>query len=284
MERFPIGIFDSGYGGLTILKALEQAFPQYDFVYLGDNARAPYGPRSFETIYKFTSEGVAFLLKEKRCRLIILACNTASAHALRQMQQTVFLPWAEEGYRVLGVIRPTIESLSPFSRTKHIGLLATSGTVASETYLREGEEYAPNLTIVQQACPMLVPLIESGECGSEGTRFFVKTYLEELLSKDVEIDTILLACTHYPLIKDLIAEFAPSRITILPQGDIIVDSLRSYLLRHPEMEQLLSKGGQHLFFTTEESHAFEESARRFVGRDISATTVNIAGMTLDKDF
>lgn len=283
MNRFPIGIFDSGYGGLTILKALEKAFPQYDFVYLGDNARAPYGPRSFETIYKFTSEGVAFLLKEKKCRLIILACNTASARALRQIQQTSFKPWAEEGYRVLGVIRPTIESLAPFSRTKHIGLLATSGTVASETYLREGEEYASDLTIIQQACPMLVPLIESGECHSEGMRFFVKTYLEELLSKDVEIDTILLACTHYPLIKEMISEIAPPHITILPQGEIIVNSLKSYLERHPEMEQLLSNGGQHLFFTTEESHAFEQAARQFVGRAISATTVNIAGITLDRD-
>lgn len=280
IQQRPIGVFDSGYGGLTVYKALEKAFPMYDFVYLGDNARSPYGTRSFETIYRFTEEGVAYLMQQAHCPLVILACNTASARALRQIQQTVFIPWAAKGSRVLGVIRPTIEALSPLSQSKHVGIMATPGTVASQTYLLESAHHCPELSIVQEACPLLVPLIENGELDNAGVRYFVHKYVSALLKKDEQIDSILLACTHYPLLQKLIEEEAGSGIQVVSQGEIVANSLQQYLQRHPEMEQRLSRSGQHRFLSTEQGDSFERLLPLFLGRTVETETVEILGNKL----
>lgn len=279
-----IGIFDSGYGGLTILKKIREQLPGYDYLYLGDNARAPYGTRSFECIYRYTLEAVRYMI-DQGCTLIILACNTASAKALRTIQQHD-LPGmnaersAVNGGRkvnVLGVIRPTVEVVPSLTQTKHIGVLATPGTVASESYIIELEKQDAGLTVTQQACPVWVPLIEAGEHTSEGAQFFISKYVQQLISRDPLIDTVLLGCTHYPLIQPMIdrelAKHCNHPCQTIAQGNIVALSLKDYLLRHPEMETNLQKGGECHYLTTDDALRFGDAATLFLGERVRAEHV-----------
>jgi glutamate racemase len=264
----PIGIFDSGYGGLTVLKEIVKELPQYDYLYLGDNARAPYGTRSFETVYQYTLECVNHLFA-KGCHLVILACNTASAKALRNIQQKD-LPNIDSGRRVLGVIRPTTEVVGNYSKTKHIGVLGTTGTVTSDSYPIEIHKFFPEVKVFQEACPMWVPLIENNEFNNEGSNYFVEQHIKNLLHKSDKIDTVILGCTHYPLLLNKIKQYLPQDITILSQGEIVAKGLNDYLQRHPEMDAKCSKGGTLKFFTTEMPHNFDEQASRFFGKAIKS--------------
>lgn len=270
-----IGVFDSGYGGLTILKEIVKTLPRYHYIYLGDNARTPYGARSFEVVYQYTREAVTRLF-DMGCRMVILACNTASAKALRTIQQ-VDLPVLAPEKRVLGVIRPSVEALAGHSRNGHIGILATRGTVASESYPMEIEKlYGPDrFRITQLACPMWVPLVENGELTGEGAEFFVRKYLDRLFELDSDIDTIVLGCTHYPLLRPLIARFVPSHVQIIGQGHIVADSLADYLLRHPEMEGKLERGGGVSYYTTDKAELFERVAAIFMGHEIACSSIQI---------
>lgn len=268
-----IGIFDSGYGGLTILNHIRQHLPQYDYLYLGDNARAPYGTRSFDVIYEYTLQAVNYL-HQQGCNLIILACNTASAKALRTIQQHDINP---DELRVLGVIRPTVEVIPQRTHTKHIGVLATPGTVASESYVIELLKQDPTLIVTQQACPMWVPLIESGEHLGNGADYFVEKYLTELLTRDPLIDTIILGCTHYPLLQPKIEAFLLENsyhISVVSQGSIVADSFADYLHRHPEFSQD-SKGGTCKYLTTESANKFSESASLFLSEAIEAQHIEL---------
>lgn len=268
-----IGIFDSGYGGLTILNKIRQLLPEYDYLYLGDNARAPYGTRSFDVIYEYTLQAVNYLHKQG-CNLIILACNTASAKALRTIQQRDINP---DEVRVLGVIRPTVEVVPARTRTKHIGVLATPGTVASESYVIELLKQDPTLVVTQQACPIWVPLIEAGEHLSEGADYFVEKYLTELLTRDPLIDTIILGCTHYPLLQPKIEAFLSENsyhISVVSQGSIVADSFADYLNRHPEFSQD-SNGGTCKYLTTESANKFSESASLFLSEAIEAQHIEL---------
>ena len=269
----PIGVFDSGYGGLTILKSIVSKLPQYDYVYMGDNARTPYGTRSFDTVYQYTLECVTHLF-DMGCRLVILACNTASAKALRNIQQ-LDLPHLAPDRRVLGVIRPTTEIIGTFSQSRHIGILATRGTVTSESYLVEIEKFFPDVAVYQEACPMWVPLVENGEHTSPGADYFVRQHIDRLLSQSPAIDTVLLACTHYPLLLPKIKAFMPEPITVLSQGDIVADSLTDYLNRHPDMEAQCSKGGQLTFFTTDSTEEFGRQASLFWGAPVEASKLTL---------
>ncbi|MCK8494133.1 aspartate/glutamate racemase family protein [Spirosoma sp. RP8] len=272
----PIGVFDSGYGGLTILREIVRKLPQYDYIYLGDNARTPYGTRSFETVYQYTLECVQHLF-DRGCRLVVLACNTASAKALRNIQQ-LDLPVRYPGLdgpgldgptrRVLGVIRPTTEVIGNYSATRQVGILATRGTVTSESYLVEIEKFFPDLAVVQEACPMWVPLVENGEYASPGADYFVKQHIDRLVAKAPGLDTILLACTHYPLLLDKIRQYAPTGTTILSQGGIVADSLAHYLSRHPELEAQCSQHGRRTFLTTDSTEDFDRQATVFFGEPI----------------
>lgn len=264
----PIGIFDSGYGGLTILKEIVKELPDYDYLYLGDNARAPYGTRSFETVYQYTLECVKHLF-DKGCHLVILACNTASAKALRNIQQKD-LPKIDPSRRVLGVIRPTTEVVGNYSKTKHVGVLGTSGTVSSESYPIEINKFFPEVKVFQEACPMWVPLIENNEFSNEGSNYFVEKHIKNLLKKSENIDTIILGCTHYPLLLNKIKQYLPQHIKILSQGEIVSKGLADYLKRHPEMDGKCSKNGTLKFFTTEVPHNFDEQASRFFGKEIKS--------------
>ncbi|MBS1668919.1 MAG: glutamate racemase [Bacteroidetes bacterium] len=264
----PIAVFDSGYGGLTVLKELRAKLPQYDFIYLGDNARAPYGTRSFDTVYRYTLEAVKWFFK-KDCPLVVLACNTASAKALRSIQQKD-LPKIDPSKRVLGVIRPTTELIGKFTKTNQVGILATNGTVQSGSYLVEIEKFYPKVHVVQQACPMWVPLIENKEHLSPGADYFVKEYTDALLRQNAQIDTILLACTHYPLLKEKIAQFLPTGINVISQAEIVADSLSDYLQRHPEMEERCSKQGHTRFYTTDSTEDFDDKAAIFYGSQVSS--------------
>lgn len=273
-----IGIFDSGYGGLTILSKIRQLLPEYDYIYLGDNARAPYGTRSFDVIYDYTLQAVNFL-HQQGCSLIILACNTASAKALRTIQQHNIDP---NILRVLGVIRPTVEVVPKYTKTKHIGVLATPGTVASESYVIELLKQDPSLTITQQACPMWVPLIESGEYIEEGANYFVEKYLTELLARDPLIDTIILGCTHYPLLQPKIEDFLANRncnISVIAQGDIVANSLQDYLRRHPEIDLRVKANNSQsvsvIYLTTESAKKFSESASIFLADPIEAQHIEL---------
>lgn len=257
----PIGVFDSGYGGLTILRELRKALPEYDYLYLGDNARAPYGSRSFEVIYRYTLEAVKELFS-RGCPLVILACNTASAKALRTIQQKD-LPVIDPSRRVLGVIRPTVEILDRVSETGHIGVLGTPGTVASQSYVLEVEKLFPEMKVSQQACPLWVPIVENSEADGEGADYFVKKYIDSLMAQDPMIDTFVLGCTHYPLLIDKIRRYAPEGIKILEQGQLVAESLQDYLRRHPEMECRLSKGGEVEFLTSENPEKFDALASLF---------------------
>jgi len=270
----PIGVFDSGYGGLTVLQEIVAKLPQYDFIYLGDNARAPYGNRSFETVYHYTLEAVNWFFK-MGSPLVILACNTASAKALRTIQQND-LPNIDKEKRVLGVIRPTTEIIGNYTKSGKVGVLATAGTVQSESYLIEIKKFFPDVHVFQQACPMLVPLIENNEHNGPGADFFVKEYTEELLEKSPAIDTILLACTHYPLIKNKIQRYVPSGSTIVSQGEIVANSLANYLLRHPEIDERCSKNGQRSFFTTDSTVDFDQHASIFYNAKVESKHANLA--------
>ncbi|MBL7794878.1 MAG: glutamate racemase [Saprospiraceae bacterium] len=262
----PIGIFDSGYGGLTVFREIEARLPEYDYIYFGDNARAPYGVRSFDTIYKYTLECVRHLFKMD-CRLVILACNTASAKALRTIQQQD-LPHLAPGYRVLGVIRPTTELVGRITHSGHVGVLATPGTVQSESYVLEVHHFFPQIQVFQQACPMWVPLIENNEHESAGADYFVEKYVQELLMQSSHIDAVILGCTHYPLMWDKIRQAIPAHIHMLAQGQIVADRLADYLIRHPEMEVLCRKTGQRAFFTTETPEVFDTKAGIFYGKEV----------------
>ena len=266
MDYHPIGIFDSGFGGLTVLKEIEQVIPQYDFLYLGDNARAPYGSRSFETVYAYTLDAVQWLFKQG-CPLIVLACNTSSAKALRTIQQKD-LPRLAPERRVLGVIRPVTESVGKRTRSGHIGILATAGTVASQSYVIELNKYFPEITVVQEACPMWVPLVENNELDSDGADYFVKRHIDRILSADPLIDTIVLACTHYPLLQDKIGRHLSPDISLVSQGEIVAQSLADYLRRHPEIGNQCSQQGRRDFFTTEKADFFDSSARLFYGCEV----------------
>lgn len=268
----PIGIFDSGYGGLTILKEIVEELPRYNYIYLGDNARAPYGTRSFDIVYRFTLEAVKFLFN-KGCRLVILACNTASAKALRTIQQRD-LPLIDPTRRVLGVIRPTVEAVSLFTKTGKIGIFATPGTVASESYQIEISKLHPRFTTYAHACPMWVPLIENNEHHSSGALYFIEKDVKKLTGTDDMIDTIILGCTHYPLIKEEIESFLSPGIKVMEQGAIVAKSLRDYLQRHPEMEVKCARGGNIEFLTTESPERFNENASAFINRHIKAQRVN----------
>lgn len=271
-----IGVFDSGYGGLTILKDIRRRLPQYDYIYLGDNARAPYGTRSFDIVYRFTLEAVRHLFS-MGCPLVILACNTASAKALRTIQQHD-LPAIDPSRRVLGIIRPTVERLGEYSSTGHIGIFGTPGTIQSESYDMEIAKLYPKYRTVGHACPMWVPLVENGESASDGADFFVRQEVTRLLDRDADIDTVILACTHYPLLYDKIRREMPDRVRLLLQGDIVADSLADYLRRHPEMETRLRQTdspGSCTYLTTENSIKFSSMASLFLGEPIAARTIEI---------
>lgn len=269
----PIGVFDSGYGGLTILNMIQQAMPEYDYIYLGDNARTPYGTRSFEIVYEFTLQAVTKLF-EMGCQLVILACNTASAKALRSIQMND-LPNLDPDRRVLGVIRPTVESIGTITRSRHIGVLATSGTVISGSYPLEIHKLSPDIIVNSEACPMWVPLVENKEFDSDGADYFVKQHLDQLLQKDNQIDTIILGCTHYPLLLPKIKQYLPEGITVVSQGEYVAASLKDYLKRHPIMDSLCTKNGTCKFFTTESPSKFAESASVFLNQKTVAERVSI---------
>lgn len=262
----PIGIFDSGYGGLTVFRDIRAKLPQYDYIYLGDNARAPYGPRDFDTIYHYTLECVRHLF-DMGCQLVVLACNTASAKALRTIQQQD-LPKIAPDRRVLGVIRPTTEIVGNFSKTRHVGVLATRGTVVSQSYVIEIEKFFPDIKVFQQACPMWVPLVENNEHEGEGADYFVKKYLSELLDQSSQIDTVVLGCTHYPLLEKKIRKYLPDHIKLLSQGEIVAESLSDYLRRHPEIEAVCNKGRKVEYFTTESAEDFDRKAAIFLGQEV----------------
>lgn len=264
----PIGVFDSGYGGLTILRDLRKTLPDYDYLYLGDNARAPYGSRSFEVIYRYTLEAVKELFR-RGCPLVILACNTASAKALRTIQQKD-LPQIDATRRVLGVIRPTVEILDQVSQSGHIGVLGTPGTVASNSYVLETKKLFPEMTVTQQDCPLWVPIVENSEAEGDGADYFVKKYIDLLMAKDPDVDTFVLACTHYPLLIDKIRKYAPDGIRILEQGRLVAESLKDYLQRHPEMDIRLSKGGTAEFLTSENPEKFDSLATVFTHHPVKS--------------
>ena len=269
----PIGIFDSGYGGLTILEQIRKELPGYDYLYLGDNARTPYGTRSFEVVYRFTLQCVEYLFGQG-CQLVILACNTASAKALRTIQQND-LAIIDPNRRVLGVIRPTVEEVGKLTKTNHIGLLATSGTVLSDSYPLEIHKINPDIQVTSEACPMWVPLIENNEHLHEGADYFVKKNIQNLFNNDNQIDTVILGCTHYPLLYDKIARELPRGVTIISQGEIVARSLADYLHRHPEMDEKCSKNGHCRYLTTENPGKFSSSASIFLSGDIQAEHVEV---------
>ena len=274
MSFAPIGVFDSGYGGLTILSEIQRRLPQYDYIYLGDNARSPYGTRSFDVINGFTKEAVEYLFAQG-CPLIILACNTASAKALGELQQH-YLPYTDDPTRrILGIIRPTVEAISSFTRSNHIGVVATPGTVSSGSYTTEVGKLFPEVIVSEQACPMWVPLVEYGESQSEGADYFVQKYINQLMARDGAIDTVLLACTHYPLLREKIQAALPSGVSLISQGELVSASLEDYLMRHPEMACRLSQGGAVSYRTTECPEKFEELASIFMGREVNAIRVKI---------
>jgi glutamate racemase len=272
--KSPIGVFDSGYGGLTVLKEIVAQLPQYDYLYMGDNARAPYGPRSFETVYQYTLEAVKWFFSQG-CELVILACNTASAKALRNIQQKD-LPGIDPFKRVLGVIRPTTEIIGQLSTTGEIVILGTSGTVLSNSYPIEIHKFFPTCKVYQEACPMWVPLIENNEYDQPGADYFVQQHIQHLLGQSKGIDTLLLACTHYPLLINKIKEALPPGIRLVAQGEIVAESLVSYLKNHPEMDKKCSKGGEISFYTTDDVADFNNHATIFFGNPVSALHLDLS--------
>ncbi len=272
-EAGPIGIFDSGYGGLTILHQMRQILPQYDYLYLGDNARAPYGTRSFDVVYQFTREAV-FKLFDMGCHLVILACNTASAKALRTIQQND-LPQFDLDRRVLGIIRPTAECIGDITKTRHIGIVATEGTIKSESYPLEIHKINPDIQVSGEACPMWVPLVENYEFDSPGADYFVKKRINNLMRKDPQIDSIILGCTHYPLLLNKIIKYVPKGVSIISQGEYVSNSLKDYFRRHAEIESKCTKTGTCKYLTTENPEKFKESAQVFLHENIEVENVNL---------
>jgi len=269
----PIGVFDSGYGGLTILHGIRQLLPQYDYLYLGDNARAPYGPRSFEVVYEFTRQAVVRLF-DMGCHLVILGCNTASAKALRTIQQQD-LPLIDPERRVLGVIRPTAEVIGTLTQSRHVGVLATEGTIRSESYNLEIHKLYPDITVSGVACPFWVPLVEYNEADSPGADYFVKKRIDEIMRKDPLIDAIILGCTHYPILMPKILKYLPAGVRIIPQGEYVAESLKSYLERHPEMEQRCTRQGTARYLTTENPAKFQEQAQIFLHESIDVENITL---------
>lgn len=267
----PIGIFDSGYGGLTILHGIRQLLPQYDYIYLGDNARAPYGGRSFEVVYKFTRQAVLKLF-EQGCHLVILGCNTASAKALRTIQQRI-LPEVCPDRRVLGIIRPTAECIGDLTTSRHVGVLATEGTIRSRSYSLEIQKQFPDIKVSGQACPLWAAIVEANEADSPGADYFVKKRIDQLLLKDPEIDAIVLGCTHYPLLMSSIVKNCPPGVRIIPQGAYVANSLQDYLARHPEIDEKCTKRGQVRYLTTESEERFMECAQIFLHEKVNAEHV-----------
>lgn len=273
-EAGPIGIFDSGYGGLTILHGIRQLLPQYDFLYLGDNARAPYGPRSFDVVYEFTRQAVVRLF-EMGCHLVILGCNTASAKALRTIQQND-LPKLDSSRRVLGIIRPTAEVIGQLTTSRHVGVLATEGTIKSESYTLEIQKLYPDIVVSGVACPFWVPLVEYNEADSPGADYFVKKRIDQLMLLDPNIDAIILGCTHYPLLMPKIVKYVNPGIRIVPQGEYVAESLKDYFLRHSEMEEKCTKNGMVHYLTTENPDKFKESAQIFLHEDVEVKNIILA--------
>jgi len=273
-KKAPIGVFDSGYGGLTVLSELRKAMPGNDFIYLGDNARAPYGSRSFDVVYEYTLQAVKTLF-DQGCHLVILACNTASAKALRTIQIND-LQEIDPSKRVLGVIRPCAEMIDEFSMTKHIGVLGTSGTVKSESYVLEIEKLHPHITVSQEACPMWVPIVEDNEFNTPGGEFFIRQNVESILSKDSELDVLILGCTHYPILIEQIRKFVPNTVKVIAQGEIVADKLVDYLKRHPEMADKCSNKGMTMYYTTENPRSFEEKASLFLDEKIVAEQIHLS--------
>lgn len=269
----PIGVFDSGYGGLTILHQMRQLMPQYDYLYLGDNARAPYGPRSFDIVYQFTREAVMKLF-DLGCHLVIIACNTASAKALRTIQQND-LPSIDPKRRVLGVIRPTAECIGHITQSRHVGIFATVGTIKSESYVLEIQKLYPDITVTGEPCPMWVPLIENNEYDSPGADYFVEKRIGNLMRRDPKIDTIILGCTHYPLLLNKILKYVPRGVKIIPQGEYVANSLKDYMVRHPEIDVKCSKGGRCHYMTTESVDKFSESAQLFLHEAVDVEQVTL---------
>ena len=269
----PIGVFDSGYGGLTILDKIRGLMPEYDYIYLGDNARAPYGTRSFEVVYEFTRQAVNKLF-DMGCHLVILACNTASAKALRSIQMND-LPQIDPARRVLGVIRPTVECVGEISKNQHIGVLATAGTIKSESYPLEIHKLFPEIQVSGTACPMWVSLVENNESQDEGADYFIRKYIDQLLSKDPQIDTVILGCTHFPILLPKIRQYIPDHISVIAQGEYVAESLKDYLKRHPEMDAKCTKNGNCQFYTTEAEEKFSESASTFLKQQISVKHITL---------
>ncbi len=267
----PIGVFDSGYGGLTVLRKLRAALPAYDYLYLGDNARAPYGTRSFDVVYRYTKQAVTTLF-ERGCHLVILACNTASAKALRTIQQND-LPQLDPSRRVLGVIRPTAEVIGGITKSRHVGILATTGTILSKSYDLEIQKLFPDITVTGQDCPMWVPLVENFEYDSEGVDYFVKLRINQILQRDPLIDTLVLACTHYPLLIKKIRLYTPPGVQIVSQGEYVAASLSQYLERHPDVEARLTRNGKLTCLTTESPDKFDATAARFMGEPITSENI-----------
>lgn len=269
----PIGVFDSGYGGLTILDKIREVLPEYDYIYLGDNARAPYGTRSFEVVYEFTRQAVSKLF-DMGCHLVILACNTASAKALRSIQMND-LPNIDPARRVLGVIRPTVECIGNITQNQHIGILATAGTVKSESYPLEIHKLFPDIQVSGVACPMWVSLVENNESQNEGTDYFIRKYIDQLLTKDPQIDTVILGCTHFPILLPKIRQYIPEHISVISQGEYVAQSLKDYLRRHPEMDAKCTKNGNCSFYTTEAEEKFTESASTFLQQQIRVKHITL---------
>lgn len=269
----PIGVFDSGYGGLTILSKIREALPEYDYIYLGDNARTPYGTRSFEIVYEFTLQAVNKLF-EMGCHLVILACNTASAKALRTIQMND-LPNIDPDRRVLGVIRPTAECIGSMTQTRHVGILATAGTIKSESYPLEVHKLFEDIKVSGEACPMWVPLVENNEANSEGADFFIRKYIDNLLAKDRQIDTLVLGCTHYPILLPKIQKFIPQGVKVVAQGEYVATSLKDYFHRHPEMDMKCTREGKCRFYTTEAEDKFIESASMFLNENITVQRITL---------
>ena len=269
----PIGVFDSGYGGLTILDKIREVLPEYDYIYLGDNARAPYGTRSFEVVYEFTRQAVNKLF-DMGCHLVILACNTASAKALRSIQMND-LPQIDPARRVLGVIRPTVECVGEISKNQHIGVLATAGTIKSESYPLEIHKLFPEIQVSGTACPRWVSLVENNESQDEGADYFIRKYIDQLLSKDPQIDTVILGCTHFPILLPKIRQYIPDHISVIAQGEYVAESLKDYLKRHPEMDAKCTKNGNCQFYTTEAEEKFSESASTFLKQQISVKHITL---------
>ena len=269
----PIGIFDSGYGGLTILHGIRQLLPQYDYLYLGDNARAPYGPRSFDVVYEFTRQAVLRLF-EMGCHLVILGCNTASAKALRTIQQNDLPKW-DPTRRVLGIIRPTAEIIGDLTDSRHVGVLATEGTIKSESYNLEIQKLYPDIQVSGVACPFWVPLVEYNEADSPGADYFVKKRIDEIMRKDPDIDAIILGCTHYPLLMPKILKYLPTGVRVVSQGEYVAESLKSYLERHPQIEQRCSKNAEAHYLTTENPDRFKEQAQLFLHESIEVENITL---------